>query len=139
MNSLQALGRLGQAIWLDYIRRNLISSGELKRLIDEDGLKGMTSNPAIFEKAIVGGAEYSADLQKLHARGGLEAMAIYEAVAIPDIQSAADVLRPVYDETRGRDGYVSMEVSPYLARETESTLRVARGLWKAVNRPNVLI
>ncbi|HUI43271.1 MAG TPA: bifunctional transaldolase/phosoglucose isomerase [Terriglobia bacterium] len=139
MNSLQSLGRLGQAIWLDYIRRNLITSGDLKRMIDGDGLRGMTSNPAIFEKAIVGGAEYAADLERLRAQGGLDAMAVYEAVAIPDIQAAAGVLRAVYDGTGGRDGYVSMEVSPYLARETESTLKEARRLWKAVNRPNVMI
>ncbi len=139
MNSLKELAALGQAVWLDYIRRNLITSGELKRLIDEDGLKGMTSNPSIFEKAIVGGAEYAADLDRLRAQPGMDAMAIYEAIAIKDIQSAADVLRPVYDETKGRDGYVSMEVSPYLAMETESTIREARRLWKAVDRRNLMI
>jgi transaldolase/glucose-6-phosphate isomerase len=139
MNALQELGALGQAIWLDYIRRNLITSGELKRLIDEDGLKGMTSNPSIFEKAIVGGAEYAEDRERLSAQGDLDSMGIYEAIAIKDIQAAADVLRPVYDETEGRDGYVSMEVSPYLARETESSLREARRLWKAVNRRNLMI
>jgi transaldolase len=139
MNSLQELAALGQAVWLDYIRRNLITSGELKRLIDEDGLRGMTSNPAIFEKAIVGGAEYAADLDRLRANPGMDAMSIYEAIAIKDIQGAADVLRVVYDQTRGRDGYVSMEVSPYLAMETESTIREARRLWKAVGRPNLMI
>ena len=139
MNALKELGALGQAIWLDYIRRNLITCGDLQRLIDEDGLKGMTSNPSIFEKAIVGGAEYAADLDRLRANPDLDAMGIYEAIAIKDIQSAADVLRQVYDETKGRDGYVSMEVSPYLALETESTIREARRLWKAVNRPNLMI
>ncbi len=139
MNSLQEVGALGQAVWLDYIRRNLITSGDLQHLIDEDGLKGMTSNPSIFEKAIVGGAEYAEDLNRLRAQGGMDAMAIYEAVAIKDIQAAADVLRRVYDETDGRDGYVSMECSPYLAHETESTIREARRLWKAVNRPNLMI
>ena len=139
MNALKELGGLGQAIWLDYLRRNLVTSGELQRLIDEDGLKGMTSNPSIFEKAIVGGAEYSADLDRLRANADMDAMSIYEAIAIKDIQSAADVLRRVYDETKGRDGYVSMEVSPYLALETESTIREARRLWKAVNRPNLMI
>lgn len=139
MNALKELGALGQAIWIDYIRRNLITSGELRRLIEEDGVKGMTSNPSIFEKAIVGGAEYAADLERLRANPDLDAMAIYEAIAIKDIQSAADVLRPVYDETKGRDGYVSMEVSPYLAMETESTIREARRLWKAVKRPNLMI
>jgi transaldolase len=138
-NPLLELGRLGQAVWLDYIRRNLITSGELKRMIGEAGLKGMTSNPAIFEKAIVGGAEYAGDLQRLRSQGNLDAMAIYEGVAIPDIQAAADVLRTVYDETGRRDGYVSMEVSPYLARDPENTLREARRLWKTINRPNVMI
>ncbi|HEV2423792.1 MAG TPA: bifunctional transaldolase/phosoglucose isomerase [Terriglobia bacterium] len=139
MNALKELGALGQAIWIDYIRRNLITSGDLSRLIDEDGVKGMTSNPSIFEKAIVGGAEYAADLDHLRANPDLDAMAIYEAIAIKDIQSAADVLKSVYDDTHGRDGYVSMEVSPYLAMETESTIREARRLWKAVNRPNLMI
>lgn len=139
MNALQELASLGQAIWLDYIRRNLITSGELKRMIDEDGLKGMTSNPSIFEKAIVGGAEYAADLERLRSERHLDAMAVYEALAISDIQAAADVLSAVYDETEGRDGYVSMEVSPYLARETENTVREARRLWKAVGRPNLMI
>jgi transaldolase len=138
-NALKELAGLGQAIWLDYIRRNLITSGDLQRLIDEDGLKGMTSNPSIFEKAIVGGAEYAGDLERLRAGGHLDAMGIYEALAISDIQAAAGVLRSVYDETEGRDGYVSMEVSPYLARETESTIREARRLWKAVDRPNLMI
>ena len=139
MNALQELSALGQSIWLDYIRRNLTTGGELKRLIDEDGVKGMTSNPSIFENAIVGGAEYAGDLDRLRTQPDMDAMAIYEAIAIKDIQAAADVLRPVYDETKGRDGYVSMEVSPYLAGETESSLREARRLWKAVNRPNLMI
>ncbi|HEY6290615.1 MAG TPA: bifunctional transaldolase/phosoglucose isomerase [Terriglobia bacterium] len=139
MNALKALEKFGQAIWLDYIRRTLITSGELKRMIDEDGLKGVTSNPSIFEKAIVGSSDYAADLQKLYTDGNLDAMAIYERLAIQDIQSAADVLRTVYDRTRGRDGYVSMEVSPYLAHETESTLKEAQRLWKVIGRPNVMI
>ena len=118
---------------------DLVTSGELKRMIDEDGLKGMTSNPAIFEKAIVGGAEYASDLERLRSNGSLNAMAIYEGLAIKDIQSAADVLRVVYDRTDGRDGYVRMEVSPYLARDTEKTLNEARRLWKAIGRPNIMI
>ncbi|HXJ91361.1 MAG TPA: transaldolase [Terriglobia bacterium] len=139
MNPLKDLEKFGQSIWLDYLRRNLVTSGELKRMIDEDGLKGMTSNPAIFEKAIVGGAEYASDLERLRSQGGLDAMAIYEGLAIKDIQSAADVLRVVYDRTDGRDGYVSMEVSPYLARDTENTLKEARRLWKTIGRPNIMI
>ena len=139
MHSLKALEQFGQAIWLDYIRRGLMTSGELKRMIDEDGLKGMTSNPSIFEKAIAGSTDYAADLERLHREPDLDAMTIYERLAIKDIQSAADILRPVYEQTNGRDGYVSMEVSPYLARETESTLKEARRLWKAVGRPNIMI
>jgi transaldolase/glucose-6-phosphate isomerase len=111
MNSLKDLDRFGQSIWLDYLRRKLVTSSELKRMIDEDSLKGMISNPSIFEKAIAGGAEYAADLKELQAEGDLDAMAIYERLAIKDIQSAADVLRVVFDQTDGRDGYVSMEVS----------------------------
>jgi transaldolase len=139
MNRMKALEEFGQAIWLDYIRRSMITSGDLKRMIDEDGLKGMTSNPSIFEKAIVGGDEYADQLESLSAEPGLDAMAIYERVAIQDIQAAADVLRSVYDETEGRDGYVSMEVSPYLALQAEASLNEARRLWKAVNRPNLMI
>jgi transaldolase/glucose-6-phosphate isomerase len=139
MNRIKALEKFGQAIWLDYIRRSLITSGDLKRLIDEDGLKGMTSNPSIFEKAIVGGADYADQLESLYAETGLDAMTIYERVAIKDIRAAADVLRSVYDETKGRDGYVSMEVSPYLALDTEASLKEARRLWKAVDRPNLMI
>src|SRR5690242_15551788 len=139
MNSLKALEQFGQAIWLDYIRRGLLVSGELKRMIDEDGLKGMTSNPSIFEKAIAGSTDYAADLEQLYREPDLDATAIYERLAIKDIQSAADILRPVYEQTRGRDGYVSMEVSPYLARETEATLKEARRLWQTVGRPNIMI
>lgn len=139
MNRIKDLEKFGQAIWLDYIRRDLITSGDLKRMIENDGLKGMTSNPSIFEKAIVGVADYAAQLQSLYAESGLDAMAIYERVAIQDIQSAADALRVVYDQTKGRDGYVSMEVSPYLARDTEASLNEARRLWKALARPNVMI
>ncbi len=139
MNPLRSLEQLGQAIWLDYIRRSLITSGELQRLIDEDGLSGMTSNPAIFEKAIVGSTDYSDRLARLYKEGDLDPVEIYERLAIADIQDAADVLRPVYDRTEGKDGYVSIEVSPYLAHETENTLREARRLWKAVDRPNIMI
>lgn len=139
MNPLKSLEAFDQAIWLDYLRRNLVTSGGLKKLIDEDGLKGMTSNPAIFEKAIAGGAEYGPDLDRLYASGDPDATSVYEHLAVQDIQSAADVLKVVYDSTDGRDGYVSMEVSPYLALETEATLAEARRLWKTVNRPNVMI
>ncbi|MDP9160089.1 MAG: bifunctional transaldolase/phosoglucose isomerase [Acidobacteriota bacterium] len=138
-NPLKELLNFGQSVWLDYIRRNLITSGELKRLIEEDGLRGMTSNPAIFEKAIAGSTDYSDILKSLRSKSDLDAKARYEILAIRDIQDAADLLRPVYDSSKKRDGYVSLEVSPYLARDTENTLIEARRLWKEVNRPNVMI
>jgi len=138
-NPLKELARYGQSVWLDYIRRNLITSGELKRLIDEDGLGGVTSNPAIFEKAITGSTDYADALVELQKRKDLDAMGIYEVLAIKDIQDAADALRVVYDRTKKRDGYVSLEVSPFLARDTEGTVKDARRLWKAVNRPNLLV
>jgi transaldolase / glucose-6-phosphate isomerase len=138
-NPLQDLQRYGQSVWLDYIRRNLLTSGELKQLIEEDGLRGMTSNPAIFEKAIVGSTDYTDLLNSLAERNDLDAKARYEILAIRDIQDAADFLRPVYDSTKRRDGYVSLEVSPYLARDTKGTLAEARRLWKAVGRENIMI
>lgn len=138
-NPLQALIGFGQSVWLDYIRRSLISTGELARLIREDGLRGMTSNPSIFEKAITGSTDYAEALRELDQGNDLDATAIYERLAIRDVQDAADVLRPVYDQTRRRDGYVSLEVSPYLAHKTQETIAEARRLWKAVARDNVMI
>lgn len=138
-NPLKDLLKYGQSVWLDYIRRNLLTSGELKRMIEEDGLRGMTSNPAIFEKAIAGSTDYSDILQSLQSRTDLDAKARYEILAIRDIQDAADALRPVYDSSKRRDGYVSLEVSPYLARDTQGTLEEARRLWKTVDRENVMI
>jgi transaldolase/glucose-6-phosphate isomerase len=138
-NPLQALLTFGQSVWLDYIRRNLIDSGELARMIREDGLRGMTSNPSIFEKAIAGSTDYSQMLSELAARGDLDATGIYEHLAIRDVQGAADAFRGVYDVSKRRDGYVSLEVSPYLAHNTDETIAEARRLWKAVNRPNVMI
>jgi transaldolase/glucose-6-phosphate isomerase len=138
-NPLRDLLKYGQSVWLDYIRRDLLTSGELKRLIEDDGLRGMTSNPAIFEKAIAGSSDYTDILQSLQSRSDLDAKARYEILAIRDIQDAADFLRPVYDGSKRRDGYVSLEVSPYLARDTEGTLAEARRLWKTVNRENVMI
>lgn len=138
MNSLQALHEQGQSPWLDYIRRSLFTSGELQRLIDEDGLMGVTSNPAIFEKAITGSQDYTAALAALETEH-LDAMALYERLAIADIQQAADILKPVYEQTQGRDGYVSLEVSPYLAKDTDGTVAEARRLWQAVQRPNLMI
>jgi transaldolase/glucose-6-phosphate isomerase len=138
-NPLKDLLKFGQSVWLDYIRRDLITSGELKRLIEEDGLRGMTSNPAIFEKAIAGSTDYADILASLKNRPELDAKARYELIAIRDIQDAADLLRPVYQESKRRDGYISLEVSPYLARDTQGTLEEARRLWKAVDRPNIMI
>lgn len=137
-NPLQSLLDFGQSVWLDFIRRNLITTGELKRLIDEDGLRGVTSNPAIFEKAIAGSNDYEQFLQEC-IQQGLDAKRIYEKIAIRDIQDAADILRPVYDQSKSRDGYVSLEVSPTLAHDTEGTLEEARRLWKEVGRDNVMI
>jgi len=138
-NPLKELLKFGQSVWLDYIRRNLLTSGELKRLIEEDGLRGMTSNPSIFEKAIAGSTDYTDFLNSLKSRTDLDAKARYELLAIRDIQDAADMLRPVYDSSNWKDGFVSLEVSPYLARDTQGTLAEARRLWKSVDRPNVMI
>ena len=140
MNPLRELLGQGQSVWLDYIRRDLIRSGELKRLVEEDGIRGVTSNPTIFEKAIAGSADYDEALAAMLARDPRAAVEkLYEQLAIEDIQMAADVLRPVYDETEGGDGYVSLEVSPHLANDTQSTIREAKRLKAAVNRPNLMI
>ena len=139
VNPLKDLLNYGQSVWLDYIRRDLIESGELKRLIEEDGLRGMTSNPAIFEKAIADSKYYSDSLKALQSRNDLDANGRYEVLAIRDIQDAADALRPVYQSTKRRDGYVSLEVSPYLARDTQATMKEARRLWKAVGRENLMV
>jgi transaldolase/glucose-6-phosphate isomerase len=138
-NPLQELLTQGQSMWLDYIRRDLITSGKLKQMIDNDGLRGMTSNPSIFEKAIADSSLYDDMLKSLASRTDLDATGKFEQLAIRDIQDAADVLRPVYDSTNFRDGYVSLEVSPYLAHKTKETIEEARRLWKAVGRDNVMI
>jgi transaldolase len=138
-NPVKDLSKFGQSVWLDYIRRDLIETGELKHLIDEDGLCGMTSNPSIFEKAIGESKYYQDSLKDVDRRTDLDANGRYEVLAIRDIQDAADVLRPVYQSTKRRDGYVSLEVSPFLARDTQKTLSEARRLWKAVGRENVMI
>jgi transaldolase / glucose-6-phosphate isomerase len=138
-NPLTQLQTFGQSIWLDYIRRDLLKGGELQRLIAEDGLRGMTSNPAIFEKAIAGSTQYQDFLDSLAGRTDLDAKGRYELLAIRDIQDAADLLRPVYQSTKKRDGYVSLEVSPYLAHDTNGTIGEARRLWKSVARENVMI
>jgi transaldolase len=137
MPELVELEKLGQAVWLDFISRSLITSGEMADLVAA-GVKGMTSNPAIFEKAIGGSQDYDAEIERL-AKAGKSADAIYENLAIKDIQSAADVLAPVYRSTNGRDGYVSLEVSPFLAKDTARTVAEARHLFEAVGRPNLMI
>ncbi len=137
-NPLKKLESLGQSIWLDYIRRDLITSGELQTLIDEDGLRGMTSNPAIFEKAIAESNLYDAEIQKM-ALDGDNVNAIYETISQQDVQSAADVFRFLFDMTSGEDGYVSLEVNPHLANNTEGTIEEGRRLWFLLNRPNVFI
>ena len=139
VNPLVELSKHGQSIWFDYIRRSLITSGELKRLIDEDSLKGVTSNPAIFEKAITGSSDYAEALDELRQQADLTVIQVYESLAISDIQDAAEVLHPVYEETSRRDGYVSLEVSPFLANDTAGTIVEARRLWQAVSRRNVMI
>lgn len=140
MSRLKALGKLGQSIWLDYVQRSLITSGELGRLVEEDGLCGVTSNPTIFEKAIAGSRDYDDELHAiLTDNPRAEPRTLYELSAIRDIQMAADVLKSVYDDTGGADGFVSLEVSPHLARDTDATLGEVRRLWRAVARPNVMI
>ncbi|MEO7145806.1 MAG: bifunctional transaldolase/phosoglucose isomerase [Bryobacteraceae bacterium] len=139
MNPLKQLLDYGQSVWLDYIRRGLITSGDLKKYIDDDGLRGMTSNPAIFEKAINGSNDYAEILKKLEQEGVTDPVKLFERLEIGDIQDAADILRPIYDQTKGADGYVSIEVSPYLGRNTKGTIEEARRLWGLVNRPNIMV
>lgn len=140
MNPFKQLQQEGQAVWLDYIRRSFIDDGELRRMVEEDGLRGVTSNPAIFMKAITGSDEYDQHIQELLAGDPhIQTSDLYEALAVRDIQAAADVLRPVFDRTEGADGFVSLEVSPHLADDTSGTIEEARRLWKTVDRPNLLI
>lgn len=139
MNTLQQVENLGQSIWLDFIRRDLLVNGGLRRLVKDDGVSGVTSNPAIFHKAIVETGDYHDQLQAIARSGERDAAAVYEHLALEDVTGAADVLRPVYEESEGRDGFVSIEVSPYLANDTEATCTAARRLFAAVDRPNVMI
>jgi transaldolase len=137
-NPLKKLETFGQSIWLDYIRRDLITNGELLQLIENDGLRGMTSNPAIFEKAIAESNIYDIDIRNL-ASQNKDVNTIYELISQQDVRDAADVFRPLYDKTMGEDGYVSLEVNPHLANDTEGTIAEGRRLRTALNRPNVLI
>ncbi len=135
---LAILSKLGTSIWLDFIKRSMIESGDLERLVREDSVVGETSNPSIFEKAIIGSDDYDKCLKEL-ADEGLGVPEIYETIAVEDVQAAADVMRTVYDSSNGLDGYVSMEVAPSLARDTEGTIEAAKHLWQRLDRPNVMI
>lgn len=137
-NPLRQLKQHGQSVWLDNLSRALIKSGELQRLIDEDGISGITSNPAIFAAAIAGSDAYDGQIREL-ADGGIDTLTLYETLAIDDIRAAADLLRPTFDATGGADGFVSLEVNPHLARDTDGTLDEAERLWQTVDRPNLMI
>lgn len=138
MNPLIELNKLGQSVWFDNIQRAMIKNGDLASKIQNDGLAGITSNPTIFEKAITGSNDYNEDISKLIAEGK-SATDIYESLAIEDIRNAADLFKSVYEKTNKLDGYVSLEVSPLLANDTEGTIHEAKRLWTALNRPNVMI
>jgi transaldolase len=137
-NPLIQVHSFGQSIWMDFIRRGILANGELKTMIQEYGLKGITSNPAIFEEAINRSTDYQGAIQQL-VRENKTTDEIYQTLAVEDIQNAADLFRPIYNQTNAMDGYVSLEVSPYLALDTNGTITEAKQLWKAVNRPNVMI
>ncbi len=137
-NNLKLLAELGQSVWLDFIRRDLIAGGKLRSLIKTDGLRGMTSNPTLFEKAIADSPDYDKDIRTLAAQGK-SAREIYDALSLSDVGAAADVFRPLYDELDGWEGYVSHEVDPHLAHDASGTIAEARRLWNALRRPNVFI
>ena len=138
INPILELQSLGQSIWFDHIRRGMLVSGELKALIDAGEIRGVTSNPTIFEKAIGSGTDYDEAMARL-VKDGLDAAAVFDALAIEDIQTTTDLFRPVYEESDGGDGYVSIEVNPLLANDTISTISEAKRLWEAVDRPNLLV
>lgn len=140
MNSLRQVQALGQSIWLDYMRRDLITTGKLQQFIDEDGISGITSNPTIFEKAISGGSDYDSAIQKiLRTSPEIDSATLFEQLEVEDIRMAADVLRPTYDRTRGNDGFVSIEVNPHLAYNTAGSIAEAQRLWGEVDRPNLMV
>jgi len=138
-NPLAMLRQYGQSVWLDFLRRNLVESGELGRLIAADGLAGITSNPAIFQKAIEGNADYAAPIALIAKHGSPSPRHVFERLAVDDVRAAADVLAPIYWESRGGDGFVSLEVAPDLARDTQASIEEARRLWNAVDRANLMI
>ena len=136
MNALLELRKHNQSVWLDYIRRDLVLGGELKRLVEQDGLGGVTSNPTIFEKAIDGGGQYDEALRESFARStSAEPRVIYDEIAIEDVRNAADVLRHVYEESGGADGFVSIEPPPQLTADTKGTVQESRRLYRVVSRP----
>ena len=139
MNPVKALETHGQAVWLDFLARGFVAKGDLKKLIDDDGLKGVTSNPSIFEKAIDSSDEYDGAIGKALKSGDRPIAELFEQLAVADIQHAADVLRPVYDHLKGADGFVSLEVSPYLATDTKASIAEAKRLWKDVHRKNLMV
>src|SRR5438128_3277131 len=140
MNPLQQLKSLGQSVWLDYIRRDLMTSGGLQRLVEEDGVGGITSNPTLFAKALSASEGYDAAIQRILQKSPeLDSPALFERIEVADLQMAADVLRPVYDRTQGYDGFVSIEVSPYLAYDAEARLTEARRTRAEVTRPNLRV
>src|SRR5579883_1810705 len=139
MNPVKQLENHGQSVWLDFLARGFVTKGELKKLIEADGVKGVTSNPSIFEKAIGSSAEYDGAIGRALQKGDRSVADLFEHLAVEDIQDAADVLRPVYDRLKGQDGFVSLEVSPYLATDTKGTIAEARRLWKDDQRKNLMI
>jgi transaldolase / glucose-6-phosphate isomerase len=138
-NPLRMLQEYGQSVWLDFVSRELLRTGQLSKLINEDGLRGVTSNPSIFEKAIGHGDDYDELIAAAQQNGDLDPGALFEELAVHDIQEGADALRPVYHQTQGRDGFISLEVSPYLAMKTHETIEEARRLWREVGRDNLMV
>ncbi len=140
MNPLREVEALGQSIWLDYMRRDLITTGKLQQMIDDDGISGITSNPTIFEKAISAGSDYDSSILKiLRTSPEIDSATLFEQLEVDDIRMAADVLRPIYDRTKGNDGFVSIEVNPHLAYDTAASVAEAQRLWSEVDRPNVMV
>ncbi|MEO7504260.1 MAG: transaldolase family protein, partial [Sphingomicrobium sp.] len=138
-NRLRMLEVEGQAIWLDFLERSFLLEGDFTKLIEQDGLTGITSNPSIFEKAIVDGSAYNADIADILAEAEMSAAEVYERLAVSDLQTAADALRPAYERLNGADGFASIEVSPHLAYSTQGSVEEARRLWTAVDRPNLMV
>src|SRR6201997_3932399 len=138
-NPLKELNEYGQSVWLDFVSRDLLKSGQLGKLIAEDGLRGVTSNPSIFEKAIGHGDDYDELIREAEAAGDLDPGALFEGLGVHDIQEGAEAMRPVFRQSQGRDGYISLEVSPYLAMQTAESIEEARRLWREVSRPNLMV